>query len=80
MADEFMLVGASRACRDVALERERQFKAEGWTPEHDDTHLEGQLAGAASACAMSAAASIQTGTEGYLVKPPPFFMFDASSW
>jgi hypothetical protein len=36
------------AARDVLAERQRQVTAEGWTPEHDDAHDSGQLAGAAS--------------------------------
>jgi hypothetical protein len=36
------------AARDVLAERKRQVTAEGWTPEHDDAHDSGQLAGAAS--------------------------------
>lgn len=31
----------------IAAERERQITAEGWTPEHDDAHKEGELAQAA---------------------------------
>jgi hypothetical protein len=30
----------------IAEERERQVKQECWTAEHDDKHVEGQLAGA----------------------------------
>lgn len=33
----------------IAAERRRQISAEGWTPEHDDTHWAGDLA-AAAAC------------------------------
>lgn len=40
------------AARDVLMERVRQVTAEGWTPEHDDSHTDGQLALAASAYAM----------------------------
>jgi hypothetical protein len=28
----------------IAAERKRQIEVEGWTPEHDDQHKEGQLA------------------------------------
>lgn len=35
--------------RDVLAERERQKSVEGWTPEHDDQHAEGEL-GLAAAC------------------------------
>lgn len=38
----------SRAAADVIGERARQVEGEGWTPEHDDTHSRGELAGAAA--------------------------------
>lgn len=31
----------------IAAERERQIAVEGWTPEHDDEHADGELAEAA---------------------------------
>lgn len=34
--------------RLIAAERQRQINAEGWTPEHDDTHRCGELACAAA--------------------------------
>jgi len=39
----------SGAVREIAAERRRQIEEEGWSPEHDDRHAEGQLA-AAAAC------------------------------
>ncbi len=39
----------SKALDDVAAERSRQVEAEGWTPEHDDTHDKGEMALAAHA-------------------------------
>lgn len=33
---------------EIAAERRRQVEVEGWTAEHDDQHIEGQLAGAAA--------------------------------
>jgi hypothetical protein len=36
------------AIEAIAAERQRQIEAEGWTPEHDDEHDDGQLAKAAS--------------------------------
>lgn len=39
---------ASTAARDVIAERRRQIEVEGWTPEHDDAHDKGELAGAAA--------------------------------
>ncbi|MDR8400078.1 hypothetical protein NE850_27595 [Paraburkholderia sp. USG1] len=40
------------AARDVIAERQRQVSAEGWTPEHDDEHEEGELAAAAGCYAI----------------------------
>ncbi len=36
----------------IAAERQRQIEAEGWTPEHDDEHDRGELAGAAATYAL----------------------------
>jgi len=36
------------AIEDVMKERQRQMDAEGWTPEHDDTHVDGEMRIAAS--------------------------------
>ncbi len=59
--------GAAR----IAAERQRQIDTEGWTPEHDDEHCFGEIAGAASAYA--ALASRQEGSglhEAEATKPP----------
>lgn len=40
------------AIEDIAAERQRQISAEGWTPEHDDSHEGGQLARAAACYAI----------------------------
>lgn len=39
---------------EIAAERRRQIEAEGWTPEHDDTHFRGEMARAAAAYAVHA--------------------------
>ncbi len=39
---------------EVAAERERQVTQEGWTPEHDDAHAQGEMAAAAAAYALAA--------------------------
>ncbi|HHM8949108.1 TPA: hypothetical protein ACRNDK_003332, partial [Pseudomonas aeruginosa] len=39
---------------DVQAERRRQITAEGWTPEHDDEHADGQMAQAAGCYALHA--------------------------
>jgi hypothetical protein len=36
----------------IAAERERQMRVEGWTPEHDDEHIGGELAAAAACYAI----------------------------
>jgi len=48
--------GLTAAARDVLAERQRQIEAEGWTPEHDDQHREGEMAEAAAAYASESAA------------------------
>ncbi len=42
------------AAQDVLLERARQISAEGWLPQHDDTHDRGELADAAACYAILA--------------------------
>lgn len=42
------------AIDDVIAERERQKAVEGWTPEHDDTHSDGEMAKAAACYALNA--------------------------
>lgn len=37
----------------IAAERERQVSAEGWTPEHDNGHTNGELAAAAASYALA---------------------------
>jgi hypothetical protein len=44
------------ALDDIAAERRRQIEAEGWTPEHDDTHDKGEMAAAASMYALNTVA------------------------
>lgn len=50
-------VRASGAAQDVLAERQRQVTAEGWTPAHDDTHDNNEMAFAASCYAFHAAAA-----------------------
>lgn len=45
----------SKAIEDVAAERQRQASAKGWTPEHDDEHLDGAIALAGAGYAEAAA-------------------------
>jgi|JI10StandDraft_1071094.scaffolds.fasta_scaffold11442_11 hypothetical protein len=41
--------GLTRAASDVLAERQRQIDVKGWTPEHDDEHVDGSLSVAALA-------------------------------
>ncbi|MBR8054199.1 hypothetical protein [Burkholderia vietnamiensis] len=43
----------TQAVRDVIAERRRQVEVEGWTPEHDDEHDNGEM-GFAAACYLLA--------------------------
>jgi hypothetical protein len=45
----------TKAATDVLNERVRQVDIEGWTPEHDDQHGYGQMAGAAACYALQGA-------------------------
>lgn len=39
---------------EIAAERKRQIEVEGWTPEHDDAHDQGEMADAAACYAWCA--------------------------
>lgn len=43
----------SRAITDIATERQRQVSAEGWTLQHDDSHISGEMAMAAAVYALT---------------------------
>ena len=49
-----LLAWGSQAVLDVAAERRRQIEVEGWTPEHDDEHVAGELATAGASYALVA--------------------------
>ena len=53
----------------ITEERQRQISQEGWTPEHDDTHADGELAAAAVAYAEYYL------TNGHDETPPPMWPF-----
>lgn len=42
-----------RVLSEIGAERERQQSVEGWTPEHDDDHIHGELADAAACYAAT---------------------------
>lgn len=49
-----LLAWGSQAVLDVAAERRLQVEAEGWTSEHDDEHVAGELATAGASYALVA--------------------------
>jgi len=44
---------SAQAAVDVLAERRRQIEAEGWTPEHDDQHIDGGMNVAAACYALA---------------------------
>lgn len=65
------------AAQDVLTERLRQIEGEGWTPEHDDQHTQGQLAGAAGCYAFGSALA---GAGDPIVKRPYHLWPWAAEW
>jgi hypothetical protein len=70
-------VPQTRAVLDVLRERFRQINDEGWSPEHDDAHIGGELAIAAAAYAAEAAAHANDRDPK---NPPDFWPWEASWW
>ncbi|MFG9693182.1 hypothetical protein ACM7TT_06040 [Pseudomonas aeruginosa] len=56
-----------QAWLDVQAERRRQITAEGWTPEHDDEHDNGEMARAAACYALAGSSAPSDGTAALLV-------------
>lgn len=52
----------------ILQERERQETGEGWTPEHDDAHVNGEIAGAAACYVLYGLASLIPGQLGDRVR------------
>lgn len=48
----------SKALDDVKAERQRQIEVEEWTPEHDNSHIHGEMAAAGSVYALTAVLQI----------------------
>lgn len=75
----------TQAARDVLAERQRQVSVEGWTPEHDDEHNEGQMAGAAGCYARHVNARAWVygapGIDDYASEPvPDVWPLDENWW
>jgi hypothetical protein len=62
----------------IAEERQRQVHQEGWTPQHDDQHAEGELASAARCYLHELAARVHRGQP--CMSPPPSWPFETASW
>lgn len=58
----------------IEAERQRQVSVEGWTPEHDDGHENGELAQAAACYILSSQ------DENSKMWPPTPWPFDAEWW
>ena len=57
----------------------RQVTEEGWPPEHDDKHDQGELAQAAACYAFHASSRFAWAEDEYRKAPPPFHDFDAGT-
>jgi hypothetical protein len=67
----------STAIEDVIAERERQKSAEGWTPEHDDTHSCGEMAQAAACYAYPTPWGVNPASE---TEPPRLWPWNRKWW
>lgn len=64
----------TEAAQDVLAERKRQIEAEGWTPQHDDEHDDGEMADAAGCYAIFGV------SETYQRRPPICWPWDEKWW
>lgn len=69
-----------QAWLDVQAERRRQITAEGWTPEHDDEHADGQMAQAAGCYALHAGGIGTDWLDGRQNGAALFWPWDKDSW
>lgn len=69
-----------QAWLDVQAERRRQVEAEGWTPEHDDEHADGQMAQAAGCYALHAGGIGTDWPGGRQNGSALFWPWDKDSW
>lgn len=59
------------ALDEIAAERRRQVEVEGWTPDHDDEHWNGELSNAAACYAQRAPYGVEGSTEQDRLPGPP---------
>lgn len=67
-----------QAILDIAEERARQIRQEGFTAEHDDRHANGDLASAAACYCMAAAGYHHDGQD--FGDPPAYWPWAVSWW
>lgn len=84
-AKQRQAAGWTRAVESVLAERRRQINVEGCTPEHDDEHDLGELAGAAACYARHVKSRswvfLQDRYDAYRNEPvPDAWPFEAASW
>jgi len=68
------------AIDDVAKERRRQIECEGWTEEHDNSHLPGELAAAGAAYAASASRLLNGDRTAPQCDPPRLWPWNRRWW
>jgi len=71
---------SSTALSDVIDERHRQINKKGYTPQHDNDHDAGELAGAGSAYALNASCQLYPYYNLPLDEKPDSFTWDDSHW
>jgi hypothetical protein len=75
----------SKVLADIAIERHRQIMAEGWTPEHDDEHKDGEIAVAAAMYAIPAHKRLLRNARTTPADAPPLWVprqwpWEATGW
>ncbi|MEM7069834.1 MAG: hypothetical protein AAF478_13230 [Pseudomonadota bacterium] len=70
----------SPALEDIAAERQRQLEKEGWTLEHDDTHINGEMATAAACYALAVVDEQDGGILRLPDKTPYVWPWDDKWW
>ena len=66
---------------EIFVERARQIEREDWSLEHDDLHIDGELALAASAYCINAACLANPNQEPFTDDDPPeMWPFDKRFW
>ncbi len=65
---------------EIAAERRRQVRVEGWSAAHDDQHAQGEIARAAAAYALHAGWQSHPRATGWPFFPPGFWPWDDAWW